>query len=144
MLKDLLLKNKVSLYRVFVESSGKFEIFLQYGKLKITIRDSDEDKVIYNKTFEKSTSAVVESFKFSKGSEDYDFLRYARIKIEALEESYFSFGVISNENPQERGSGIKFGVPEFVFLEKSKPKCVSGTIDKKKEEFLISFSHSEK
>ena len=102
--------------------------------------DTDDSKVIYNKTFEKSSSAVMEQFKFSKSAEDYEFLRYCKIKIEALNESYFSFGVISNENPQERGSGIKFGLPEYIFLEKEKPKCVSGTIDKRKEEFLISFS----
>lgn len=144
MIKDLLLKNESSTYRIFTESEGKFEILVQHGKLNISIYDSDKGEKIFSKIYEQATEAVFGTFKYSSTA-SYEYLRYSKIEITALEESYFSLGVVSSEDPATRNSNsLKYGIPEYSFLEKNKEKCFKGTIDKKKEEFLLSFSQNEK
>ena len=51
MIKDLLLKKEKTTYRIFTDSKGKFEIYLQYGILNLTIIDSESNETKFTKIY---------------------------------------------------------------------------------------------
>lgn len=65
-IKDLLQKDETVTYRVFTESSSQFEVYVQYGKVQITIVEADKDVVSFNKTFVATKSPALESFNLTK------------------------------------------------------------------------------
>ena len=142
MIKDLLKKEETVTYRVFTESSSQFEVYVQYGKIQITIVESDKTEkssVSYNKTFEATKAPSLETFTLSK-AETFEFLRYIKIKISAIEDTYFSFSIVSSADPAKRGPGLKYGFPEYIYLDSNKQKCLNGSMTASIDEFLLSFS----
>ena len=114
-------------------------MYVQYGQVRVEVMDSDDsNKTVLNKTYSASKTPIVEKFKLKK-NEDYEFLKYSRIVITALDESYFSFELISNEDPSKRGDVLKYGIPYYKFLDKNKEECISANVDRPQDTFLLSF-----
>lgn len=107
-------------YRVFTQSKSQIEVYVQYGKIQVDIYEADHNKTSFSKSFEASKAPVLENFTLSK-TEDYEYLRYIRVNITASKDSYFAFSVVTDPDPDRRsGTGIKFGLPEYIFLDENK------------------------
>lgn len=71
-------------------------------------------------------------------------MRYIKINIRASEDTYFSFSIVSSADPTKRGPGLKYGLPEYIYLDSNKEKCMAGTMTASIDEFLLSFSKADK
>ena len=50
--------------------------------------------------------------------------------------------MLTNSNVTKSGPSIKYGFPEWVFLDSDKEKCLNGTMFTSEDQFLISFSQN--
>jgi len=48
--------------------------------------------------------------------------------------------LISDKDVSKRGLNIKYGIPEFINLNKNSRECVRGVFDDPNEQFLISIT----
>jgi hypothetical protein len=39
-----------------------------------------------------------------------------KVKIEAIEESYFSFAILTDPDSSKQGPNLKYGIPEYITL----------------------------
>jgi hypothetical protein len=56
-------------------------------------------------------------------------MQYSKISITGIEDSSFSFGLISDKDVNRRGIKIKYGAPEYISLSKGNKECLRGTLD---------------
>jgi len=56
-------------------------------------------------------------------------MQYNKITITAIEDSSFSFGLVSDKDVNKRGIKIKYGAPEYVTLRKGSKECLRGVLD---------------
>jgi hypothetical protein len=50
LIKDILLQNETTTFRVFCDSSAQFEAYVQYGKIRIIVTEVDGQLIVYNET----------------------------------------------------------------------------------------------
>ncbi len=52
--------------------------------------------------------------------------------------SFYSFELLTSEDDKKEGN-VKYGIPEYFYLEPNKTKCFKGVLDDESEEFILSF-----
>lgn len=123
MIKDTLLKHQQEQYRIFTDPDAQFEVYVQSGSLNINITNPETNETIFSEVFKPEKKAVVRKFNITKNNE-YIYKRYSKVMLEGKESTLFSFGVVSNEDSKKRGDYLKYGIPQYIYIEKE--KCVKG------------------
>lgn len=73
----------------------------------------------------------------------YDFLHYIVVDIKGVANStFYSFEILASKDEQKQGENVKYGIPEYFFLQPESTKCFKGKLDDQSEEFILSFEDS--
>ena len=133
-MKDELIEGQYESIRVYTEKIVQFQINVQHGVVNVSLLSQSQDNNTWSKIYEADQATQYESIninnnKTNKTGSDYVFAQFTKIIIKAEKNSSFSFGLISDKDASKRGSRVKYGVPEYVFIEKGKRQCLVGKID---------------
>lgn len=84
-------------FRIFTSNIAQFKLYVQYGSINVTIKESISDKVVHNKVYNETKEPIYEKFnssstKTNESGIGYDFVHYSLITIEGLaNSSFYSF-----------------------------------------------------
>ena len=73
---------------------------------------------VYRHTDKPQLEKINNTAGSAKDGEDYYFISYTKIIITAEVDSGFSFELVSSADEAKRGGKVKYGVAEYVTLEK--------------------------
>ena len=95
----------------------QFEIKVQYGSVKISVFSDDKlQKSLFKKVYKSNEKNQYETIDMNndikeKTLGDIIFVSFSTITIEAMEDTSFSFAIISNKDISKRSDRVKYGIP---------------------------------